>query len=148
MNIRQFGKTGLISKILSSNKTCLKCILQRSKTSKSGTTNVLKENHDVGKTQTQNGQEISYVQNSPATHRKQTSEIDFILKYPLVRCKKTPDNSVLKESAGMLLPAVTSIMSETMSDMSRFYLERWKNLLTPKSISLMLQDFLRCQYFL
>ncbi|XP_052106893.1 mitochondrial genome maintenance exonuclease 1-like [Mytilus californianus] len=58
--------------------------------------------------------------------RKIDPAIDYILTYPMVRSEAEVDNSVLVQSAGHLIPSVTRIISETMSDLSRFYLERWK----------------------
>ncbi|VDI13205.1 mitochondrial genome maintenance exonuclease 1 [Mytilus galloprovincialis] len=58
--------------------------------------------------------------------RKIDPAIDYILTYPMVRSDAEVDNSLLVQSAGRLIPSVTRIISETMSDLSKFYLERWK----------------------
>lgn len=62
----------------------------------------------------------------PKPKDKVHTSLDCISDYPLLRCQDQFDNSVLLRSAGSHLPSVTHIMNETMSDLSKFYLERWK----------------------
>lgn len=60
-----------------------------------------------------------------AVKRKESS-IDYITSYPLLRCSDKKDCSALIKYAGSHLPSVTNVINETMPDLSKFYLERWK----------------------
>jgi hypothetical protein len=44
----------------------------------------------------------------------------------MLRCEDDIDNSILVQSSRSFVPSVTHIINETQSDLSKFYLERWK----------------------
>lgn len=59
-------------------------------------------------------------------HREELSEFSYILTYPMLKCEEVIDTSSLKQAAGKFVPSVTHIINQTMSDLSKFYLDRWK----------------------
>lgn len=72
------------------------------------------------------GHSESSINDDSRPHKKQDTKFSFILTCPMLRCEDDIDNSILIQSAGSFVPSVTHIINETQSDLSKFYLERWK----------------------
>jgi len=73
------------------------------------------------------GHSESSINDDSRPHKKrEDTKFSFILTCPILRCEDDIDNSILVQSSGSFVPSVTHIISETQSDLSKFYLERWK----------------------
>ena len=73
------------------------------------------------------GHSESSINDGSRPHKKQEdTKFSFILTCPMLRCEDDIDNSILVQSSRSFVPSVTHIINETQSDLSKFYLERWK----------------------
>ena len=73
------------------------------------------------------GHNESSINEGSRPHKKQEdTKFSFILTCPMLRCEDDIDNSILVQSSRSFVPSVTHIINETQSDLSKFYLERWK----------------------